>query len=143
MINLHERMLPTSAGVEPATSWSPVGRRIQLSHRGRLYNVVNEGKLVGPSLMDYLSYTTKVYQLVQRFSLVSVLLFDREYHKLQGSMNFRWGTDVQHLHHCSFSRVQMQDPKEILPIPIGNPPVVSITQSLRWISVLIFAGTSI
>ena len=28
-------MLPTSAGVEPATSWSPVGRRIQLSHRGR------------------------------------------------------------------------------------------------------------
>ena len=36
IINLHERMLPTSAGVEPATSWSPVGRRIQLSHRGRL-----------------------------------------------------------------------------------------------------------
>ena len=36
MINLRERMLPTSAGVEPATSWSPVGRRIQLSHRGRL-----------------------------------------------------------------------------------------------------------
>ena len=36
MINLHERMLPTSAVVEPATSWSPVGRRIQLSHRGRL-----------------------------------------------------------------------------------------------------------
>ena len=36
MINLHERMLPTSAGVEPATSWSPVGRRIQLSHQGRL-----------------------------------------------------------------------------------------------------------
>ena len=35
MINLHERMLPTSAGVEPATSLSPVGRRIQLSHRGR------------------------------------------------------------------------------------------------------------
>ena len=33
MINLHERMLPTSAGVEPATSWSPVGQRIQLSHR--------------------------------------------------------------------------------------------------------------
>ena len=25
-------MLPTSAGVEPATSWSPVGRRIQLSN---------------------------------------------------------------------------------------------------------------
>ena len=35
MISLHERMLPTSAGVEPATSWSPVGRRIQMSHRGQ------------------------------------------------------------------------------------------------------------
>ena len=35
MVNLHERMLPTSAGVEPATSRSPVRRRIQLSHRGR------------------------------------------------------------------------------------------------------------
>ena len=45
MINLHEGMLPTSAGVEPATSWSPVGRRIQLSHRGRLpriYQGTNE-----------------------------------------------------------------------------------------------------
>ena len=30
MINLHERMLPTSAGVEPATSWSPVGRKTHL-----------------------------------------------------------------------------------------------------------------
>ena len=29
-------MLPTSVRVEPATSWSPVGRRIQLSHQGRL-----------------------------------------------------------------------------------------------------------
>ena len=29
-----ERILSTSAGVEPATSWSPVG--LQLSHRGRL-----------------------------------------------------------------------------------------------------------
>ena len=36
MINLHERMLPNSAVVEPAISWSPVRRRIQLSHRGRL-----------------------------------------------------------------------------------------------------------
>ena len=33
MINLHERMLPTSVGVEPATFWSPIGWHIQLSHR--------------------------------------------------------------------------------------------------------------
>ena len=43
MINLHERMLPTSAGVEPMTSWSTVGRRIQPSHRGQ---VIPSTKLV-------------------------------------------------------------------------------------------------
>ena len=54
-----------------------------------LYNLVGDGKLVGASLMDYLSYTTKVYQLVQRFSLASVLLYDREYRKIQSIMNFQ------------------------------------------------------
>ena len=62
-----------------------------------LYRLVGENKLQGPELMDYLSYTTKIYQLVQRFSLVSVMLYDREYRKLQAGLKFRWGTDVQHL----------------------------------------------
>ena len=60
-----------------------------------LYKLAGDGKLEGPALMDYLSYTTKVYQLVQKYSLASVLLY--EYRKLQGSMGFRLGTDVQHL----------------------------------------------
>lgn len=63
-----------------------------------LYKLVGEGKLVGPALMDYLSYTTKFYQLIQKCNLTSVLLYDREYRQLQASMGFRWGTDVQHLH---------------------------------------------
>lgn len=63
-----------------------------------LYKLSNEGKLTGPALMDYLSYTTKFYQLVQKCNLTSVLLYDREYRQLQASMGFRWGTDVQHLH---------------------------------------------
>ena len=29
---------------------------------------------------------------------MSVLLFDREYRKLQASTGFQWGTDVQHFH---------------------------------------------
>ena len=62
-----------------------------------LYKLINEGKLQGQSLLVYLSYTTKIYQLVQRFNLPSVLLYDRERRKLQAAMNFRWGTDVQHL----------------------------------------------
>ena len=63
-----------------------------------LYKLTSEGKLVGPALMDYLSYTTKIYQLVQKYSLNSVLLYDREYRQLQANIGFRWGIDVQHLH---------------------------------------------
>ena len=37
-------MLPISAGVEPATSWSPVGRRFQLSHRGRPLFKLKQGQ---------------------------------------------------------------------------------------------------
>ena len=63
-----------------------------------LYKLVGENRLGADAMLDYLSYTTKVYQLVQRFNLPSVLLYDREYRKLQATMKFRWGTDVQHLH---------------------------------------------
>ena len=73
-------------------------RQWSVANLSILYKQVGDNKLSGRSLMDYLSYTTKVYQLVQRFNLVSALLYDREYRKLQSSMGFRWGTDVQHLH---------------------------------------------
>ena len=63
-----------------------------------LYRLHGESKLTGEGILDYLSYTTKVCQLVQRFNLVSVLLYDREYRKLQCAHEFRWGTDVPHLH---------------------------------------------
>ena len=53
MINLHERMLPTSAGVEPATSWSPVGRRIQLSHRCRQLGSVKVYEFYGNSMCKF------------------------------------------------------------------------------------------
>ena len=33
-------MLPTLTGVEPATTWSPVGQHIQLSHRDLLHSFV-------------------------------------------------------------------------------------------------------
>ena len=69
-----------------------------------LYKLMGEGKLQGPALLDYLSYTTKVYQLVQRYNLISVMLYDREYRKLQGSMGFSRGADVQHLHTLFFCK---------------------------------------
>ena len=63
-----------------------------------LYTLVGEGKLDGNSMLDYLSYTTKIYQLTQRYENVSVYFYDREYRKLQACHNFRWGTDIPHLH---------------------------------------------
>ena len=61
MINLHERMLPTSAGVEPATSWSPVGRRIQLSHRGRHWATEAGILFAGDKLYKYAKKNAKTY----------------------------------------------------------------------------------
>lgn len=69
-----------------------------VANLGILYKLIEEGKLNSHNILDYLSYTTKVCQLVQRFNLVSVLLYDREYRKLQSVHDFRWGTDVPHLH---------------------------------------------
>ena len=63
-----------------------------------LYKLVSESKLHAGNILDYLSYTTKVCQLVQRYTLISVLLYDREYRQLQARHEFRWGTDVPHLH---------------------------------------------
>ncbi|MES9970253.1 MAG: hypothetical protein ABW092_09480, partial [Candidatus Thiodiazotropha sp.] len=63
-----------------------------------LYKLLGDNKLHAGNILDYLSYTTKFCQLVQKFSLVSVLMYDREYRKLQSSHDFRWGTDVPHLH---------------------------------------------
>ena len=53
-------MLPTSAGIEPATSWSPVGRRIQLSHRGRLLALYSAGiNFTFKTIIYYISYNGK------------------------------------------------------------------------------------
>ena len=63
-----------------------------------LYKLAGEGKLHAGNILDYLSYTTKICQLAQKYSLISLWLYDREYRKLQASHDFRWGTEVPHLH---------------------------------------------
>ena len=87
-----EQQLVIKAGPKKPRLESLTLSQWSVANLGILYKLANEGKLGGPSLMDYLSYTTKVYQLVQKYSLVSVLLYDREYRKLQGALGFRWGT---------------------------------------------------
>jgi hypothetical protein len=62
-----------------------------------MYRLSEDGLLSGVSnMLDYQSYTVRVFELFQRFQHSSVLLFDREYRKLQAKNNFRWGTDVGH-----------------------------------------------
>ena len=63
-----------------------------------MYKLMGEGRLVGQGVVDYLSYTTKIYQLTRRYENASVYFYDREYRKLQAAHNFRWGTDIPHLH---------------------------------------------
>ena len=55
-------MLPTSAGVEPATSWCPVGRRIQLSHRGRQFKIdFQHGLAARATILDFRSEWFKLF----------------------------------------------------------------------------------
>ena len=82
-----------------------------------LYKLQGESKLTVEGLLDYLSYTTKICQLVQRYSLTSVLLYDREYRKLQSAHGFRWGTDVPHLQSVY---LQSRGPRPTHPIQKGH-----------------------
>lgn len=49
-------------------------------------------------IQDYLSYTVKISELIETYTLMSVLSYDDQYRRLQHEYNFRWGSDSQHLH---------------------------------------------
>ena len=73
------------------TQWS-------LANLAILRKLIDTGRLSDSAIMDYLSYTAKTLQLVQRYEISSVWEHDRDYRKLQSQHGFRWGTDVSHLH---------------------------------------------
>ena len=56
------------------------------------------GKMLKKKIKDYLSYTVKVSELLESYTLISVLHYDDQYRKLQHEYKFRWGSDSQHLH---------------------------------------------
>ena len=62
-----------------------------------LYKLLEEGGLGHDQMLDYLSYTTRIYQLLSSFDQISVFIYDREYRRLQHMHKFRWGTDIPHL----------------------------------------------
>ena len=64
-----------------------------------MHKLTNTGKLSGMAeIADYLSYAGKVAELLETHILVSVLMYDNEYCKVQHQYGFRWGSDFQHLH---------------------------------------------
>ncbi|CAG2200278.1 unnamed protein product [Mytilus edulis] len=63
-----------------------------------MYKLLSSGDLPQTQLLDYLSYTARIYNLVASCDMVSVFFYDREYRQLQKQHKFRWGTDVPHLH---------------------------------------------
>ena len=69
-------MFPTSVGVEPATSWSPVGQRIQLSHRGRHGNNVPvdgiNGKTVPHNLLYWVKFSIKYVSELTMLHIVAL-----------------------------------------------------------------------
>lgn len=92
-----------------------------------LYKLVCESKLHPNNILDYISYSTKICELVQRFTLLSVLLYDRNYRQLQAQNGFRWGTDVPHLQNVHLiPRMPRSDANQ--PQKTG-PPHPSRTQS--------------
>jgi hypothetical protein len=72
-----------------------------------LSNLVGVGSLDQEGMLDYLSYTTKVYQLIKAYDQVSVFLYDRQYRRHQATFGFRWGTDISHLQSVHLKPRQM------------------------------------
>lgn len=62
-----------------------------------LSKLQEDGKLDATGTLDYLSYSIRMYQLLQRYQPLSVYNYDREYRKAQAQMGFRWGTEISHL----------------------------------------------
>ena len=64
-----------------------------------MHKLIQKGTLSSPSdIQDFLSYTVKVSELLESYTLISVLHYDDQYRKLQHEYKFRWGSDSQHLH---------------------------------------------
>lgn len=65
-----------------------------------LHTLVREKGAGVSEILDYLSHSTRIYQLFSKFQPASVMFYDREYRKAQATQGFRWGTEVPHLQIC-------------------------------------------
>ena len=75
-------MLPTSEGVEPSTYWSPVGRRIQMSHRDR-YGSDKELFLEIQAIKSQITENFKFWCFFVAFVVADVfIIYNNKYSKL-------------------------------------------------------------
>ena len=82
-----------------------------LANLAILHKLMSEG-MNRQGVLDYLSHTARIYQFLKNFEGPSVFLFDREYRRLQGQFDYRWGTDVGHLQTVWLRRKTMVPPRE-------------------------------
>ena len=71
--------------------WGIANTRImdKLFHADGIVNTIG--------LRQYMAYTCKVFELLQKYDRVKVLQYDRRYRMLQATHLFPWGTDLPHL----------------------------------------------
>ena len=69
------------------TQWSTANPAI-------LDTLVSDGTLNKTGLLDYLSHTARIYQLLDRYVPPGVYAYDREYRNQKALYQFCWGTDV-------------------------------------------------
>ena len=62
-----------------------------------LYALLREGSLSHENLGNYLNYTVKINDHLKLYDWQSILLYDREYRKLQAGRHFQWGSEPLHL----------------------------------------------
>jgi hypothetical protein len=82
-----------------------------LANLAILYKLIEDGNLAQDNMLDYLSYTTRVHQLLFSHDQASVFLYDREYRRLQNVHKFRWGTDIPHIQ-AVFLRPRVTRPQQ-------------------------------
>lgn len=62
-----------------------------VANLGIMHKLLQDSSLHHDQILDYLSYTTRIYQLFSSHEVKSVYFYDREYRRLQHNHKFRWG----------------------------------------------------
>lgn len=79
-----------------------------------MFKLLSSGELPHDQILDYLSYTARILDLIFACEMVSVFNFFKQYRQLQ---LFRWGTDVPHLQSVYLRPKNLAKPQTSAPKP--------------------------